>query len=536
MSDKGVKGAKRAGRGKKKKCNSGMQLATMIYLYGDCHFCVGDALGTDLQVAQYPIKSSSIISSCIAASIMFMVALAANGYFENVWAWNADHDIDGAANTQVDIYVARDFQGYEATQAPLPFEQGVLWTGDPIFDMCGSATLTCNMAWAAIVQSSENIFINGAGLYSWFQNYNEDCVNTVNCQQRLINIYNVSNLWFNHIITISSVEVVTPAISNDVNNIVYATNVTQAPEYPWWTAIAVYLDSTENPANNMPICTGFAAFGESYSSGIGAGQPYDNTNCYRGTGAYSAILNQIYTLYWSVSDPSLSDLALVNILGNDAGFKGILRSCITGYDKETPCNTILQNAQNFVADTNDFIDTSFNNILRSLVSTANEAGKNRPDQTVYPGKRFYEPNVTEPQPSNNQGSVAFFYPNGNDQLPDNFALPTPKDGAPSKWSVNGTINSATNCILETDNAGNSVYPYFWCDMAVTLAADPSAISSFEATKQTNVGDYSITTTLNADGSVTITGFSVANYLKMFYPKLFAQFDITELILSNIRVN
>lgn len=127
-----------------------------------------------------------------------------------------------------------------------------------------------------MIQSSTNIFINGAGLYSWFQNYDESCVNTVNCQQRLINIYEVSNLWFNHIVTIGSIEVATPAISNLNNEIVYATQVTQALEYPWWTAIAAYLDSIATPAVNHPVNTGWAAFGESFSSGLGSGKPYDN--------------------------------------------------------------------------------------------------------------------------------------------------------------------------------------------------------------------------------------------------------------------
>jgi hypothetical protein len=30
-----------------------------------------------------------------------------NGYFENVWAWVADHDIDDPTNTQVTVAVAR---------------------------------------------------------------------------------------------------------------------------------------------------------------------------------------------------------------------------------------------------------------------------------------------------------------------------------------------------------------------------------------------------------------------------------------------
>lgn len=28
-------------------------------------------------------------------------------YFENVWAWVADHDLDDATNTQIDVYTGR---------------------------------------------------------------------------------------------------------------------------------------------------------------------------------------------------------------------------------------------------------------------------------------------------------------------------------------------------------------------------------------------------------------------------------------------
>lgn len=142
----------------------------------DCHFRVGGAIGTELQVAQCPKLTGTIQSQCIAATAMIIMPSTSNGYFENVWLWVADHDIDDAANTQIDIYVARGwliysqgpswlwgtasehailyqynvngaqdifmsmiqtetpyFQGAPSTQAPEPFQ--LLWGGDPQFDM-----------------------------------------------------------------------------------------------------------------------------------------------------------------------------------------------------------------------------------------------------------------------------------------------------------------------------------------------------------------------------------------------------------------
>ena len=272
--------------------------------------------------------------------------------------------------------------------------------------MCGSATTTCNVAWAVMVQSSENIFINGAGLYSWFQNYDEDCVNTSNCQQRLVNLYNASSLWFNHIITIGSVEVVTPAISNSNNEIIYAANVTQALVYPWWTAIASYLDSAST-ADNCPVCSGFVAWGDSFSSGVGAGLPYDSDakTCKRGTGSYPAIFNKLITDFFGVTvdfqflacsgqnitqfsetsgkgqqlyswNPATTNVALIQFLINDAYLRAVIQSCLIGYST-VPCDTALTMAENFLADTNPYIDSWFNYQVNNILVLARYAGRPR---------------------------------------------------------------------------------------------------------------------------------------------------------------
>ena len=60
----------------------------------DCHFRVGGAIGSHLQLADCPKLSGSINSNCKAASMLMHVTKSASGYFENVWAWTADHDID----------------------------------------------------------------------------------------------------------------------------------------------------------------------------------------------------------------------------------------------------------------------------------------------------------------------------------------------------------------------------------------------------------------------------------------------------------
>jgi glucan 1,3-beta-glucosidase len=65
----------------------------------DCHYRIGGATGTDLQVSQCP--AGSVSDACMAATLLLHLKPTASAYLENVWAWVADHDLDDAANTQV---------------------------------------------------------------------------------------------------------------------------------------------------------------------------------------------------------------------------------------------------------------------------------------------------------------------------------------------------------------------------------------------------------------------------------------------------
>jgi len=51
---------------------------------------------------------------------MMHVTEKANGYFENVWLWIADHDLEDAANVQITVAVARGLL-VEAVHGPTWF-------------------------------------------------------------------------------------------------------------------------------------------------------------------------------------------------------------------------------------------------------------------------------------------------------------------------------------------------------------------------------------------------------------------------------
>jgi glucan 1,3-beta-glucosidase len=179
----------------------------------DCHFRVGGAIGTDLQLLNCPKLTGSIDPNCKAASMLMHVTSTASGYFENVWAWVADHDIDAspslnASSGQIDIYAGRgiliESQGpawlygtasehsalyqYQLSgasnfylgqmQTETPYYQGGseavqpnakgTFPGDPTYSDCGS-DMSCMAAYALRLLDSTDIFIYSAGFYSFFQ-------------------------------------------------------------------------------------------------------------------------------------------------------------------------------------------------------------------------------------------------------------------------------------------------------------------------------------------------------------------------------
>ncbi|WPH01347.1 Hypothetical protein R9X50_00418900 [Acrodontium crateriforme] len=218
--------------------------------------------------------------------MMLHVTPQSNGYFENVWAWVADHDLDDANNKQVAVAVGRGiliesngptwlygtasehsmlyqynfanssntfagmiqtespyFQATDAGKSPGPFASTIgMFKCDPNFSdkTCNSTNLMCEFSWAVMMQSTTNLTIAGAGLYSWFGNYIQSCVDSPNCQQRITydDGYNGGlRLW--NLITIGSVEMV----SGPLEIAILAKDNTQAIGHPFWSALAGYLDN-----------------------------------------------------------------------------------------------------------------------------------------------------------------------------------------------------------------------------------------------------------------------------------------------------
>ena len=96
--------------------------------------------------------------------------------------------------------------------APAPFTRSLqTFPYDPDFGDCAGA-FPCAAAWALTIKNSTNIQIAGAGLYSWFQDYSLACVDTQNCQERLVATEFNGEIYLFNVYTIGSTTMIHPFI------------------------------------------------------------------------------------------------------------------------------------------------------------------------------------------------------------------------------------------------------------------------------------------------------------------------------------
>ncbi|THZ35414.1 pectin lyase-like protein [Aureobasidium pullulans] len=222
----------------------------------DCHFRVGGATKSRLQFKDCPKGASDVDPKCIAASLLMHVTKQSSGYFENIWGWTADHDLDlpvegnTTTSTQLNVYAGRGFLiesqgpswfygssvehnvlyqyqlvgakdiylGCMQTETPYfqpnppatkPFTIGK-FTEDPTYPMCDSSQDNCEEAYALRILNSTDIFVYGAGLYSFFFDFTQGCLTTESCQQRLVETSYSQGVWVLNLFTKGAIEVASP--------------------------------------------------------------------------------------------------------------------------------------------------------------------------------------------------------------------------------------------------------------------------------------------------------------------------------------
>lgn len=179
-----------------------------------------------MQYSQCP--SGSVNGACQASFLGLHLTPGSSAYLEGTWVWTADHDFDAPDSSDISIFSGRGilsesqgpvwligtssehaalyqyslvnaqnhYIGFAQTEtpyyqpspaAPAPFTS-VSSYSDPTFSSSN------NMSWGMYIQSSNNIIIFGAGFYSFFQNYSQDCLTTNTCQAQMFNVDSASNV------------------------------------------------------------------------------------------------------------------------------------------------------------------------------------------------------------------------------------------------------------------------------------------------------------------------------------------------------
>ncbi|KAM4054323.1 pectate lyase superfamily protein [Hirsutella rhossiliensis] len=200
----------------------------------DVHFRVGGANGTDLQLDKCQKKPNSrdVNMDCVGAFMLMHVTPSASPYLENIWMWVADHEFDAydpmvhPDDVQLTIYNGRGiliestkgawlwgtasehnvmsnyqlnnaenvymafiqsetayYQGNPDSQQP--FKPNSKYA-DPDFSTCAANSPRCARTWGMRVNNSTGVFVYGSGLYSFFDNYDQECLKTNNCQDNMI--------------------------------------------------------------------------------------------------------------------------------------------------------------------------------------------------------------------------------------------------------------------------------------------------------------------------------------------------------------
>ncbi|GKT47587.1 glucan 1,3-beta-glucosidase [Colletotrichum spaethianum] len=219
----------------------------------DVHFRIGGSAGTQLQsdkCAKNPNVTTTANPECMGAYMLTHMTAESSGYFENTWWWVADHELDLAdRKVQLNIYNGRGvlceatkgtwfwgtasehsvlynyqfnnasnvfmghvqtetayFQGNPDARTPFTVNNAIL---DPNFETsCAGQGDKCARTWGIRAIDSKDIIVYGAGLYSFFNNYDQVCVGENNCQDHMVSLEN-SDVKFFGLSTKASVNMVT---------------------------------------------------------------------------------------------------------------------------------------------------------------------------------------------------------------------------------------------------------------------------------------------------------------------------------------
>jgi len=202
----------------------------------DTHIRIGSADGTNLGSAQC-VALVDHGTNCFGTFMAVHLTSSSSAYIEGMWVWNGDHDLDGD-NAQVSVFSGRGI--FSESAGPMwligtasehhtlyqyslvnaaDHYLGLIQTESPYYQPSPAPPAPFSIdsafndpsfpsgqdhAWALSVHSSTNILVYGAGLYSFFQNYGQDCLTPNDCQQQIVDVDSSSSLSIYSLSTVAS--------------------------------------------------------------------------------------------------------------------------------------------------------------------------------------------------------------------------------------------------------------------------------------------------------------------------------------------
>jgi glucan 1,3-beta-glucosidase len=195
----------------------------------DVHIRIGGTASSGLQsdtCSKTPKQETEPDPQCVGAFMLFHATANGTAYIDNGWFWTADHELDMPDHNQINIYTGRGtlleskgpvwmygtasehnqlynyqidgakdiWMGFVQVETPyyqanpnalVPFEPQRAWN-DPDYSRC--TTESCRKAWAIRVLDSSDFYLYGAGLYSFFENYGQKCLDTESCQENIVQV------------------------------------------------------------------------------------------------------------------------------------------------------------------------------------------------------------------------------------------------------------------------------------------------------------------------------------------------------------
>lgn len=221
----------------------------------DVHFRIGGSAGTELQsdrCGKTPDVTTEPNPECMGAWMLTHLTPESSGYFENVWWWVSDHELDLQGWQQINIYNGRGvliestkgawfwgtasehsvlynyqfhaaadvFLGHIQTEtayfqgnpdALVPFTVNEAYHDPDFAAFCAAHEIQegrCPRTWGVRAVDSEAIYLYGAGMYSFFDNYDQECVPENNCQDHMTSLEN-SSVRFYGVSTKAAVSMIT---------------------------------------------------------------------------------------------------------------------------------------------------------------------------------------------------------------------------------------------------------------------------------------------------------------------------------------